>query len=118
MHGSWQKSDIHPVNPEWLEAYDRAGIDFRSLECERVTWWDKEVLQMLRDHGTERFRKIGIWDKDWNAVASQVGLTDFDVSDPRSPGEKMAHCLLKTTQNHRGNLAVRAFERCLRMSGW
>ena len=32
MYGSWEQEEIHPVQPEWLEGFDRAGIDFRSLE--------------------------------------------------------------------------------------
>ena len=88
MYGSWEKSEIHPVKPEWLEEYGRAGIDFRSLKSEPVTWWDREIAQMLREHGPERFRQIAIWDKDWNAVAARIGINGADLSDPRSPWRK------------------------------
>lgn len=118
MYGSWDKSEIHPVKPEWLEGYDRTGIDFRSLKSESVTWWDKEVLQMLREHGPERFRKLAIWDKDWNALAAQIGRNGIDVSDPRSFSEKAFHRLLTATQHQRSNLAVRGFEKFLRLAGW
>jgi hypothetical protein len=118
MYGSWDKSEIHPVKPEWLEGYDRAGIDFRSLQSEPVTWWDKEVLQMLREHGPERFRKLAIWDKDWNALAIQIGSNGIDVSDPRSFSEKAFHRLLTATQHQRSNLAVRGFEKFLQLAGW
>jgi hypothetical protein len=118
MYGSWDKSEIHPMKPEWLEGYDRAGIDFRSLQSEAVTWWDREVLQMLREHGPERFRKLAIWDKDWNALAIQIGSNGIDVSDPRSFSEKAFHRLLTATQRQRSNLAVRGFEKFLRLRGW
>lgn len=118
MYGNWDKSEIHPIKPEWLEGYDRAGIDFRSLQSEPVTWWDREVMQMLREHGPERFRRIAIWDKDWNAVAARIGTNGGDLSDPRSLWEKTVHRLLKATQKKRTNMGVRGFERILRLGGW
>jgi hypothetical protein len=118
MYGSWDRSDVHPVRSEWLEGYDRAGIDFRTLKGEAVTWWDSEVVQMLRDGGPESFRKLAIWDQDWNTVADRVGLAHGDLSDPRSVLEKIAHRVLLATQGHRGRWPVRAFERCLRIAGW
>jgi glycosyltransferase involved in cell wall biosynthesis len=118
MYGSWEKNEIHPVKPEWLDGYERAGIGFRSLESESVTYWDKEVLEMLREHGAERFRKIGIWDKDWKELADQMGFNGSNFSDPRSAWEKTAHWLLRLTQKRRTNPGVRGFEKLLRLSGW
>lgn len=118
MEGSWDKSEIQPLRSEWLEGYDKAGIDFRSLKSEPVTWWDQEVVKMLQKHGPEHFRRIAIWDKDWNVVAKQAGLQNVDLSDPRSLMEKVAHNLLRRTQKHRTNLGVRGLERFLRMTGW
>jgi hypothetical protein len=118
MYGSWDKSEIHPVRPEWLEGYSRRGIDFQSLRSEPATWWDKEVLQMLQRHGPDHFRKIDIWDKDWNEVAALGGTRCGDFFDPRSAVETSVHRLLKATQGHRGNPIVRAFEKSLRMAGW
>jgi len=118
MYGSWDASEIHPVKPEWLDGYERAGVSFRSLQGEPVTWWDKELLQMLREHGTARFRKLDIWDKDWNEVAHTLGLNGADFRDPRSATEKTVHRLLAATQKRRANLGVRALERSLRSLGW
>lgn len=118
IYGSWEQKEIHPVQPEWLEGFDRAGIDFRSLRCEPVTWWDREIVQMLREHGPERFRRIAIWDEDWNATATRIGTNGVDLSDPRSIWERAVHRLLKITQKDRSNLLVRGFERLLRVAGW
>ena len=118
MYGSWQQDEIHSLRPEWIEGYDLAGIDFRTLGCEPVTWWDKEVAGMLHEHGTRHFRRIAIWNKDWSAIARQIGIEGGDFSDPRSPFERLAHSLLAVTQKRRGTIAVRAFERLLRSFGW
>jgi hypothetical protein len=115
---AWSRDEIHPLRPEWLDGYLRAGIDFRSVRCEPVTWWDREIVQMLREHGPKHFRRVAIWDKDWNTVAAQVGVQGIDLSDPRTPFEKIAHRLLPRTQNNRGNWGVRGFEHLLRVTGW
>ena len=118
MFGGWEEEEIHSIRPEWLEGYDRAGIDFRSLKGESVTWWDTELLQMLVEHGPKHFRKLNIWDMDWNALAASLGIDGVDLADPRSSAEKAIHYLLVKTQNQRTNLGVRAFERLLRLLGW
>lgn len=117
MHGGWNPAEIEPVRREWLEGYERLGIDFRSLQCEPVTWWDREVLQMLQELGPAHFRRLAIWDCDWTALARRAGLAG-DFRDPRSPLERLSHVLLQATQRRRGLLPVRAFERLLRSAGW
>lgn len=118
MHGSWEADELHPVRPEWLDAYDRAGIDFRSLACEPVTWWDREIAQMLAEHGPAHFRRVAIWNQDWNAVAQRLGLKDTRFHDPRSGFEKAVHRLLASTQHRRSEWSVRGFEKFLRLAGW
>ncbi len=119
MHGSWAPEEVYPFRPEWLAGYDRVGIDFRSLACEPVTWWDRELIQMLREHGPEHFRQVAIWDHDWNYVARQLGLNDIGAfNDPRSRWNKAVHRLLASTQHRRSAWSVRGFERFLRATGW
>jgi hypothetical protein len=118
MYGSWDKSEIHPVRPEWLSAYEAAGLDFRALKSEPITWWDREVLQMLREHGPAYFRKLAIWGVNWNNVAAELGLGETDLGDPRSTSERVVHKLLAATQNRRATWTVRGFERLLRFAGW
>jgi hypothetical protein len=118
MDGSWKSDELHSMKPEWLEGYREAGIDFRSLVSEAVTWWDRDIIQLLLKHGTKHFRKIAIWDKDWDALAKRVGVQGGDLADPRSTGEKIAHRMLGATQKHRTNWGVRGFERILRTVGW
>ncbi|HUJ72769.1 MAG TPA: glycosyltransferase family 2 protein [Verrucomicrobiae bacterium] len=118
MHGSWEKTEIHPVQPPWLEGYDRAGIDFRSLACEPVTWWDRAVVGFLCKHGPNHFRRLAIWDRAWNPIVEQLGIHGRDLADPRSFFEKSIHRFLTATQMHRSNWGVRGVERFLRALGW
>jgi hypothetical protein len=118
MNGGWNKAEIQPLRPEWLGGYEQAGIDFRSIKCEPITWWDQEVANMICQHGANYFRRIAIWEKDWNAFAIQTGLTGVDLSDPRSPTEKWIHRMLSATQNRREHIDVRILEKYLRATGW
>ena len=114
MYGSWNDSEILPIKSEWLSGFDRFGIDFRSLKTEAVTWWDTEIVKLLRAHGTNHFRKIDIWGRDWQSFEEKRE----NFSDPRSFFEALAHKHLRRTQNRRAELSVRAFEKLLRLSGW
>jgi len=118
MYGSWDESEMHRVDPAWFDGYSQRGIDFQSLRSEAVTWWDVEVLKMLEQHGPDLFRKIDIWDKDWEAVAAVSGNTWRDLSDPRSVFDKVAHWTLAATQRDRTSVCARVVERMLSMTGW
>jgi len=118
MNGSWKDHEMFDVQPQWFDGFERAGIDFRSLACEPITWWDRELVELLRAHGPEYFRRLAIWDEDWNRMAAQLGVADRSLADPRSVFERCIHRALKLSQNHRGNLGVRAFEKFLRSMGW
>lgn len=118
MHAGWPESEVRPMRDEWLKGFESVGADFKNLRTEPVTWWDRDVLDMLVRHGPEHFRRIPIWDKDWNTLARHVGLACRDLSDPRNSFERIAHRVLAATQSRRASLAVRGFERLLRSTGW
>jgi hypothetical protein len=118
MTGAWEKGEICPVNPAWLRGYDLAAIADSAQKGNAITWWDKEVVELLRDRGPKYFSKLAIWNHDWNAVARRMALNGIDLADPRSGFEKIAHAILLATQSQRRNYGVRAFERLLRLAGW
>jgi len=118
MCGGWNNDELHAMSPEWLDGYTRDGINFRTLSSEPLTWWDREVLEMLIHYGPAHFRKLDIWDKDWRDVAERAARHVSGLSDPRTLIERSIHRLLKASQRSRSNAAVRAFEHCLRLVGW
>jgi len=118
MHGGWDENEIQPVKREWFAGYESVGLDFSALASEPVTWWDKEVVQMLCQHGPARFCKLAIWDQDWNALRAHVSTSDIAITDPRSLWEKTVHRILSATQTNRSNWGVRGFEKLLRVIGW
>lgn len=117
MYGSWSKEEIFPINPEWLAGYDARGIEYRKLKSETVTWWDRDVLEFMAKAGVQHFRRIHLWDEDWNRKAAQAGVAG-DFSDPRNPYDRLVHRLLKLSQGHRENIFTRGLEYLLRRQGW
>jgi hypothetical protein len=118
MLGSWDASEMVPLRPEWLDGYTKVGIDYASLRSEDFPWWDREVLGWLLEHGTARFRRAAIWDRNWQDVACAMAMPSEALADPRSRIEKLVHRYLAATQHRRSSIDVRILERCLRMAGW
>jgi len=118
MHGGWPSEEITPVNPVWLAGFAERGADFDRLESEPLPWWDREVAELLRRHGPGRFRRLAIWDRDWNEVARLLGDEEPALGDPRGPAERAIHHLLALTQSRRSAWTTRGLERALRLAGW
>lgn len=118
MQGSWKTDEIRPLDPKWLEDYERAGIDFRALKKEDITWWDREMVEILAKGEPHEFRRLAIWDNDWQALAEKLQIKTHPIPDPRSWFDRFAHSMLQRTQSKRTNLFVRLFERFLRLQGW
>ncbi len=68
---SWMYSSnkvFKPTKQEWFEMYHEMEIDFNQyFDCENY-WWDWEVLRMFKIYGTRVFRKLDIWDVDWEQI--------------------------------------------------
>lgn len=113
------KRRLPQVPDAWLNGYSDAGVNIRDYENDAdLFWWDREVVQMMADRGPEHFRKLAIWDRDWNAVAQKVGLKDVDFSDPRSLLDKLVQKFLSATQAHGRNWLVRGVQQLFRPFGW
>jgi hypothetical protein len=111
---------IHPFRSHWIDAYEQAGIEMKDVRGEAITWWDQEIVGMLRKHGAAFFRKQDIWGVDWIALARQLGGAERGVefADPRSPFEKKVHQWLLRTQPRAFEPKVRWIQRSLRLFGW
>ena len=118
MHGGWPREEIVPVDPAWLSGFADLGADFDRLQPESIPWWDRELVELLARHGPGRFRRLAIWDRDWNAVARELGDKSPALDDPRGALERSVHRLLALTQSRRDGWTARGLERALRLAGW
>lgn len=95
---------ILPVRAEWIKGYDWLE-QYRSLTTvkEKCYWYDEAVLDYFDKYGVQRFRKLNIWEVDWNQKAEKLGRTG-NYHDPRSYFEKWIH---KFIERYRENLNLR-----------
>lgn len=114
---------IEPVRPEWIAGYASGGIDVTSVRREGRYRWDREVRSWLDRYGPEPFRRVDIWDVDWNGVepASAGGdghpRPSAPLADPRTPLDRAVMAWLRATQGRR-SLGVRAVDFLLKRLRW
>jgi glycosyltransferase involved in cell wall biosynthesis len=104
----------------WVDAYARLGVDIAPEPTDDVYWWDEEVYRWIADHGPERFRRLAIWEVDWDRVADTVGANGDRpaVADPRSPLDRAVHRWLARTQARASAASTRCVQRMLVPLGW
>ncbi len=66
-------SEIHPLDPAWLNRYRAWGIDLTPEHQQPAAVVGQEVLEWILEHGSERFRKLDIWDVPWEEIARRAG---------------------------------------------
>jgi hypothetical protein len=115
------RSQVQPLDPDWLRAYAAAGLDMTALPPEEPWYrWDEEVLDWLLNHGPQTFARLDVWDPDYEALARRLGRTTNGVrlNDPRTRSARLIHSWLARTQRHAGRRAVRLVQRALIPFGW
>jgi hypothetical protein len=123
------ESAVHPVPREWVQGYEAAGIDVTNVPRQASYRWDGEVLRLLAEHGPDKFRRLSIWDADWERMSRELNAqTGVPVRDPRTPFDRLVHWWLRRTQpyySHYGyptsrvtKLYLRVVNRFLMALGW
>ena len=92
-HAAWvAPSALHDAPDSWFEEYEKRGVEIRETPKEEgAGYWAEQFANLLREHGTATFSKLGIWDRNWNSAAK-------DLKDPRSGRERASHWLLEKSQ--------------------
>jgi glycosyltransferase involved in cell wall biosynthesis len=120
---------IKPVPKEWIRGYEELGIDMSSVNQEGSYYWDKEVLRYFEKHGTSEFRRLAIFDVDWNRIHKECysQVSSISLADPRNRFERLVHRWLVHTQPYfsfyaRPRISQKIFAKCvhkvLRLLGW
>ena len=90
---------VRPLPNEWIAGY---GSSMHLLDVPKQDYyrWDEEMLRLFARHGTKRFRKIALWDEDWELRYRRIhgSSPPLNLSDPRSPIERWIHAWLQRTQ--------------------
>jgi hypothetical protein len=93
-------SVIQPVPREWIQGYEERGIDMSTVHREGLYRWDREVLQYFEKYGTARFKRLALWDVDWNKLYRDHHPNEpaKTFSDPRDRLTGLVQRWLKWTQ--------------------
>jgi glycosyltransferase involved in cell wall biosynthesis len=91
---------IRPIPNDWLDGYKANGIDMTSIQTSRYYQWDHRVLELFKEHGVDAFRKLYIWNVDWNRLYKEIhgNVPQVPVKDPRNMLDKAVHAWLTRTQ--------------------
>ena len=100
------RDEVHPANPEWLAGYRERGIEVLPAPNGARFWWDDDVLEWMKEHGSDRLRRLDVWD------------FDGAPSDPRSRFDRAVHRWLERTQPNADRRSVRWAQRVLIPFGW
>lgn len=97
-------TDIGPLDESWFSTYPWLNDYFsKSRIRDDRYWYDEVVIDYFETHGVAKFRKLNIWDIDWNEKARRLGrMGRYD--DPRSRFEKTVHRFI---EKHREELKIK-----------
>lgn len=109
---------ISATRPEWMGGYQSEGIDMTSVTRAGVYYWDVQILRLLAEHGSGPFRRVDIWDVDWQELGERLGLAGDHCRDPRSWLDRLILSWLKATQGRPTYFHRRAVQWLLRLAGW
>lgn len=87
------KDNLVHAQENWFNGYEKQGIEIRNIKQEKVYWFDLEVIKMFDAYGTEKYRKLAIWDINWNKVSNVA-----QIRDPRNIKDKLVQFWFKHTQ--------------------
>lgn len=66
---------LFDTKQEWFEFYKKNDIDITSIK-NTLLWWNDEVLEMIDQHGIEKFRNLDICRINWKILAREKGYSN------------------------------------------
>jgi len=114
-------SEVQPLRPEWLAGYVEQGVDMTTVHPCAFYHWDRELLNFFSKYGVDRFRKLDVWQVDWQEISQLMGYEWQQMeplADPRDSFEKSVHAWLKHTQPDSKRWTIRLIQNLLRIFRW
>lgn len=111
----------HHLSDDWFGGYALGdGVDLLAVEAHDAYPTDGRVLDLLREYGVERFRRIDLWDGKWERRVRALGrsVPPALITDPHSRLERRVFAWLHRTQCRAQESRIRWMQRALRVAGW
>lgn len=99
----------------WFRTYCELDIQLNYTAEQEKIWYDEQILNLIIQFKSEKFRKLVIWDIDWVEKGKQWGKHNSkSFADPRNTVDKLIHFWLKYSQNKLNRLKYRRIERMIK----
>ena len=120
---------IVDLPPEWTDGYG-ADINILDVPSEPFYRWDLEMIRLFGEYGTGKFKRLDLWDVDWDAMHRLIFQSKplKPIIDPRSGFDRWVHSRLGKTQRFyalfppqlsRGDRYFeRVFQKVVSLAGW
>ncbi len=104
------------VDPGWFKFYEDKNIDMTSIKQDGLYRWDRDILDLFVKYNSEYFKKVPIWDVEWDKKAEQLGFVDYkQFQDPRGYVLTMLHYWLIETQADAKKVRIRVIDELLKI---
>lgn len=117
-----KKDDFSQLPLHWIPLRQEGMEALNKLKEVRDNplWWDRGVLNWMIEHGPDYFRKIDLWDVDWNQLMHKImpETKSADLTDPRTAFDKRIFHYLKTTQPYHNKKKIKWQDKALKWAGW
>jgi glycosyltransferase involved in cell wall biosynthesis len=114
-------TERHPLAAEWYSRYEaELGINLFDVQPASVYPTDERIVKLVLEHGPERFRRVDLWDGEWEGRARALGLPApaAVMDDPHNVLERAIFRWLARTQRRSSEPRIRWIQRALRLAGW
>jgi len=102
------KERYESIPIEWIESYEKLGIDMTSICIIPKRYWDLDILNFFDKYGTSFFKKVYIWNVNWTEIAKLHNKTNPEIyKDPRNKLYKKIHTYLWITQTKSKKAIIR-----------
>jgi hypothetical protein len=110
------QDQIVPIPQEWINGYNQFGIDITSVCNKAINWFDEKIIEMIGQYGATKFKKLNIWDVDWEMKSKHLGKINSEIiKDPRSKLDKLIRKWLIRTQKMQTNFVIRVIDKLLKI---
>jgi len=108
-------NQLYSIPEEWISDYNKLGIDITKVCYETKIWWEEKVLDYIKEYGAKTFRKLRIWDINWQEKAKLWDKTNIaEYKDPRNIIDRIIQTWLLKTQTVYHKRHIRQTERVIR----
>jgi hypothetical protein len=109
----WPEKELVETNHNWISSMK--NFEVSDVDSKSITWWDKDIIDLMEQYGPKYFKKLDIWDNDWNETYRSIGIKS-SVKDPRNLFDKIIHLYLRKTQKNKSLLVNRAVDKVIKLT--